>query len=51
MKVRNKWNGKVYTVIERKEKTVVLKRGDGSVFEIQAGEFESIYRAYENEID
>lgn len=39
MLVRNKWNKKDYTLVEVKEKTVVLKREDGSVFEIQKSEY------------
>lgn len=39
MLVRNKWNKKNYTLVEVKEKTVVLKRADGSVFEIQKSEY------------
>lgn len=39
MLVRNKWNKKDYTLVEVKEKTVVLKRADGSTFEIQKSEY------------
>lgn len=39
MLVLNKWNKKNYTLVEVKEKTVVLKRADGSVFEIQKSEY------------
>lgn len=39
MLVRNKWNKKNYTLVEVKEKTVVLKRADGSTFEIQKSEY------------
>lgn len=43
MLVRNKWNKKNYTLVEVKEKTVVLKRADGSVFEIQKSEYNFSY--------
>lgn len=39
MLVRNKWNKKNYTLVEVKEKTIVLKREDGSTFEIQKSEY------------
>ncbi len=44
MKVKNKWNGHTYEVWEMGEKTVKLKREDGSIFEITKGEFNSSYR-------
>lgn len=39
MLVRNKWNKKNYSLVEVKEKSVVLKREDGSVFEIAKSEY------------
>lgn len=39
MLVRNKWNKKNYTLVEVKGNTVVLKREDGSTFEIQKSEY------------
>ena len=43
MKVKNKWNGKVYTVIEITE-IVKLRREDGSEFIINKSEFYTIYK-------
>ena len=51
MIVKNKWNGKLYTVISTNEtnSTVTLKRDDGSIFTIQTKELYSNYREVENE--
>lgn len=40
----NKWNGKTYLVQEVKENSVVLKREDGSSFEISLSECYFSYR-------
>ena len=40
----NKWNGKTYFVQEIKENSVVLKRQDGSSFEISLSECHFSYR-------
>ena len=39
MLVRNKWNGKVYDVLEITDKNVTLQRDDGSQFTIQKSEY------------
>ena len=39
MTVKNKWNGKSYTVISMSGRTVKLKRSDGTEFEIQKSEY------------
>lgn len=44
MKVINKWNGKIYTVLSMQADIVKLRRSDGSEFEIQKNEFYSNYR-------
>lgn len=51
MIVKNKWNGKIYTVISTNEtnSTAVLKRDDGSKFTIQTKELYSNYREVKNE--
>ena len=43
MKVKNKWNNKLYEVILDKGKSIVLKRCDGSIFEIAKSEFSKTY--------
>ena len=50
MIVKNKWNGKIYTVISTNEtnNTVTLKRADGSKFTIQTKELYSNYREVKN---
>ena len=47
MKVINKWNGKIYTVLSMQAGTVKLRRSDGSEFEIQKNEFYFNYREME----
>ena len=47
MKVINKWNGKVYTVLSMQAGTVKLRRSDGSEFGIQKTEFYFNYRETE----
>ena len=51
MIVKNKWNGKIYTVISTNETNniVTLKRDDGSKFTIQTKELYSNYREVKNE--
>lgn len=44
MNVLNKWSGKHYEVWEISEKTVKLKREDGTIFEITRSEFNFNYR-------
>ena len=39
MLVRNKWNGKMYEVLEITDKNVTLQREDGSQFIIQKSEY------------
>lgn len=39
MQVRNKWNGKFYTVLDFTDNTVTLKREDGSHFTIMKKEY------------
>ena len=39
MLVRNKWNGKMYEVLEITDKNVTLQRVDGSQFTIQKSEY------------
>ena len=43
MKVRNKWNGGDYLVMEIKANTVRLMREDGTEFEITKSEFNFSY--------
>lgn len=47
MKVINKWNSNIYTVLSMQAGTVKLRRSDGSEFEIQKAEFYSNYREVE----
>ena len=44
MVCKNKWTGKIYEVWEIGEKTVKLKREDGSIFEIPKREYQFNYR-------
>ena len=39
MLVRNKWNGKMYEVMEITDKNVTLRSEDGSQFTIQKSEY------------
>ena len=43
MKVKNKWNGQIYEIVLDKGKSIVLKRYDGSIFEIAKSEFSKAY--------
>lgn len=43
MTVRNKWNSKLYTLIQDKGSSVILQRSDGSEFEISKSEFKANY--------
>ena len=47
MKVINKWNGNVYTVLSMQVGIVKLRRSDNSEFEIQKNEFYFNYREVE----
>lgn len=47
MKVINKWNSNIYTVLSMQAGTVKLRRSDGSEFEIQKAEFYFNYREME----
>lgn len=47
MKVINKWNGNVYTVLSMQADTIKLRRSDDSEFEIQKTEFYFNYREME----
>ena len=42
--LKNKWNGKNYSLVKNNGKTVVLKREDGSEFEIDKSEYYKNYR-------
>jgi hypothetical protein len=44
MVVTNRWSKKKYEVWEISEKTVKLKREDGTVFEISKSEYQFNYR-------
>ena len=44
MTVKNKWNGGTYEVWEIGEKTVKLKKADGSIIEISKSEYQFNYR-------
>ena len=44
MVVSNKWNGKKYELWEVGEKTVKLKRDDGTIIEISKSEYQFNYR-------
>lgn len=44
MFVLNRWNNKHYEVVEITEKTIKLKREDGTIFEILKSEFNFNYR-------
>lgn len=48
-KLVNKWNGRTYYVACDKGKTVVLKRDNGSEFEIQKSEYYFNYREVKDE--
>lgn len=41
--VKNKWNKRVYSIIEMNENSVKLLREDGSVFSISKTEFNFTY--------
>lgn len=43
MIVRNRWNGKLYTLIQDKKSSVILQRSNGSEFEISKSEFRANY--------
>jgi hypothetical protein len=43
-KVLNKWNGRVYKVLEQNDNTVTLERDDGSQLTIEAKEFRFNYK-------
>lgn len=47
MKVINRWNGNIYTVLSMQAGTVKLRRYDNSEFEIQKAEFYFNYREME----
>lgn len=49
MIAKNKWNGKLYTVVSMSVNTVELQRSDGSEFEILKSEFYFNYRVIEEE--
>lgn len=49
MKAKNKWNSKIYNVVEIKDTSIILKRTDGSQFEINKSEFNFSYRIIENQ--
>lgn len=44
MTVKNKWNGHIYEVWEVSEKTVKLKKEDGTIIEIAKSEYQFNYR-------
>lgn len=43
MLVRNKWNGKTYSVVSEAEDKITLKRQDGTTFTIAKKEFNFSY--------
>lgn len=47
MKVINKWNSNIYTVLSMQSGIVKLRRSDDSEFEIQKAEFYFNYREVE----
>lgn len=47
MFVKNKWNNKIYEVLEINKKDVVLKREDDTTFTINASEYVFSYRKLE----
>ena len=51
MIIKNKWNGRLYTVIliNEPDKTVTLERDDDSQFTIQAKEVYANYKEVEDE--
>lgn len=51
MIAKNKWNGKLYTVLSMSVNAVELQRSDGSEFKIQKSEFYSNYRIIEEEVE
>ena len=44
IQVKNKWNGKMYTVMQMTGAVVVLRRSDGSEFTIEYKEYKQNYR-------
>lgn len=44
MTAKNKWNNKIYKIVEIAEKTVKLQRESGEVFEISKSDFLFNYR-------
>lgn len=44
MFVKNKWNNRIYEVLEINQKDVVLKREDNTTFTINASEYVFSYR-------
>lgn len=47
MLVKNKWNNKIYEVLEINQKDVVLKREDNTTFTINTNEYVFSYRKLE----
>lgn len=45
-KALNKWNGRVYKVLEQRDGMVTLQRDDGSQLTIEAKEFRFNYTEY-----
>lgn len=43
MKLKNKWNGKIYKLINKTENNVTLEREDGTQFSIQNSELKFSY--------
>ena len=43
MQVKNKWNKKIYSVVNKENSKIILQRVDGSRFEITEKEFKSNY--------
>ena len=44
MKVKNKWNSKIYEIVKEEGIMVTLKREDGSIFTITQFEFHYVYK-------
>lgn len=43
MEAKNKWNGRMYDIVQVSDKEVTLRRASGSIFTIQRKEFDFNY--------
>ena len=48
MKVKNKWNLKIYEVVKEEDAVITLKRENGSMFMITKSEFHFSYKRMNN---